>query len=126
MKGKNLPGAPLEKGGELEPGTWNLEPVFREPGTQDPLSESLAWLDYCLGETILALEVAKGVAKAERGSMGSAGETPAPLDASHTGKAEAYHAMCEAAAGLITLRGRASRGFRASCPVPESRQADET
>jgi hypothetical protein len=88
------PSPPLIKGGESQ---------NPEPETQDPLSESLAWLDYCLGETILAMEVVKGVT----------------LEAIRQGEPvppEQFAAMC-AAAGLITLRGRASRGFMPSCPV---------
>lgn len=106
------PNPPLEKGGER-------------------LAEALAWLDYCLGETAAAMGAVQEAALEEMRSMRSAGETPAPLDACPTGDAgtavEAYHAMCEAAAGIITFRGRVSRGFRASCPVPAaSRGADET
>lgn len=84
------PSPPLKKGGE-------------------ELTEALAWLDYCLGETILALEVVKGVTRADLGSM----------------SVDQYLSMCEAAAGLITLRGRTARSFRPSCPVGEMQAAVE-
>lgn len=77
------------------------------------MDEVLAWLAYCLEETSMALEAVKEAALEAMGRD----EAVSP---------EQFLAMCEIGARIITIRGQASRGFRASCPVPESRQADET
>lgn len=87
-------------------------PIFMQGG--ESLAEAMAWLSFCLGETQAALEAVKGAALANM----SRGEPVFP---------EQFAAMCEAAAGIITLRGTVSRGFRSSCyPAPDSRRADET
>lgn len=78
-----------------------------KPGTQNPepktdLLEALVWLDYCLGETEAAMAAVQEAALEAMKIQRFTGETPMP-----PGQAEPYHAMCEAAAGIITLSGRA-------------------
>jgi hypothetical protein len=71
--------------------------------SQADLSGALAWLDYCLEETAAAMEAVR--------TGGAVGGVPAGQ----------YHEICEAAAGMITLRGRTRRwaqgvpGWRFSC-----------
>jgi hypothetical protein len=74
-----LPNPPLRKGGK-------------------DLAENLAWLDYCLGETAAALEAVQDAALTAPGFSGAG-----PVFLQH------YYAMSEAAAGIITLRGRARK-----------------
>lgn len=94
-----------------------------EPRTQNLLLESLAWLDFCLGETQAALAAVKeaaldGLRTAGGDARPTGGEAVSP---------EQFAAMCEAGAEVINLRARASRRFRASCPISqETRGADET
>jgi hypothetical protein len=71
-------------------------PKNPEPETRNPLSESLAWLDYCLSETAAAMAA---VREAALEKMRINGMMP-PLP---------YHQFCEAEAGIITLRGRAAK-----------------
>lgn len=62
------------------------------------LSGALAWLDYCLSETLAAMAAVKAAAL---DGLGRGEVSP-----------EQLMAMCEVAAGLITLRGRARRQFK--------------
>jgi hypothetical protein len=73
------------------------------------LPEALAWLDFCLGETSVAMTMVKEAYLEAMKSKRTAGGTPAPPV---LGQVYPYHAMCEAAAGLITLRGRAAKWGR--------------
>jgi hypothetical protein len=73
------------------------------------LAGALAWLEYCLEETAAAMAA---VQEAALGEMRAGGAQMTP------GR---YHEICEAAAGIITLRGRVRRwrhgfpGTRFSC-----------
>jgi hypothetical protein len=64
------------------------------------LAESLAWLLYCLGETEAALAAVK------EGSLEAMKSSGKPV---LLGQVKTYHKICEAAAGIITLKGRVSR-----------------
>jgi hypothetical protein len=92
MSGQIPPNPPFSKMGE----PWNLEPE-----TQNPLLDSLAWLDFCLGETAAALAA---VQEAALESMRATGWKPVL-----PGEMEPYHEICEAAARIITLKGRVGR-----------------
>ncbi len=87
--------------------TTTTEPQNLEPETQNPLSESLAWLDFCLGETQAALAAVKDAALEAMQSPEGPGWKVV------LGQIEPYQAMCEAAAGIITLRGRAKKWGKA-------------
>lgn len=59
------------------------------------LAEALAWLDYCLGEAEAAMQAVKAAAAPDL-----------------TGTTDMnYHEICESAARITTLRGRAA-GWR--------------
>lgn len=59
---------------------------------QPDLAETLAWLDYCLGETTAAMQAVKAVAVTAPGMT-----------------CQYYHEICETAAKFITMRGRLFR-----------------
>jgi hypothetical protein len=88
----------------LKPGTQNPEP-------ETSLSESLAWLDYCLGETAAAMAAVQEGALEAMKTPGSTGWKPV-LPGGTLGPLEHYHEICEAAAGIITLKGKAARWGR--------------
>jgi hypothetical protein len=56
------------------------------------LAETLAWLDYCLGEAEAAMEAVKAAAVTAPGMTYMT-----------------YHEICETAAKIITMRGRAAK-----------------
>lgn len=56
------------------------------------LAESLAWLDWCLGEVEAAMKAVKAAARPNPGS-----------------NSQEYHAIIEASARIVTLRGRAKK-----------------
>jgi len=86
-----------------------LEPRTQNPEPQTDFLEALAWLDYCLEETAAAMEAVQDAVLEEIKSSMSPGWGPRP-----PGKVEPYHEICEVAAGIITLRGRA-RGWMRVC-----------
>jgi hypothetical protein len=84
------------------------QPQNPEPETWNPLAEYLSWLEYCLGEAAAAAQAVKAAAEARRTGIRTAGR-----DACATGGID-YHAVCELAAQITTLRGRVSRWNRES------------